>query len=93
MPTIRSETTPNPNSLKFTADAGSFLDGGMEAFASSSEAEGHPLGERLFSISGVEDVFITPEFVTVSKASAADWSRLAPKLESTLEAHLSESPS
>ncbi len=93
MPTVRSETTPNPNSLKFTADSGSFVDDGMEAFSSPADAEGHPLGERLFSISGVDDVFITPDFVTVSKLPAADWSELAPTLASTLETHLSETSS
>lgn len=90
MPTIRSETTPNPNSLKFSVDEGSFLDGGMEAFSSAEQAEGHPLGKRLFSISGVDDVFITPDFVTVSKTSASEWVQLAPKVESTLEKYLKE---
>lgn len=88
MATIHSETTPNPHSLKFTTPDGSFLEEGMAAFSSAAEAEGHPLADQLFSIGGVEDVFITPTFVTVSKAAGVDWPDAKPKIEAALAAHL-----
>lgn len=90
MPSIRSEPTPNPNSLKFTADHGPFVDRGMESFSSAEEAEGHALGERLFAISGVDNVFIMPQFVTVSKTPAADWAHVSPKVEAALSDHLAD---
>lgn len=88
MPTIRTETTPNPNSLKFTTDDGAFLDAGMEAFTSPDEAQGHPLGERLFDVDAVVDVFITPQFVTVSKHPDADWEGTAATITEALNDHL-----
>ena len=90
MSTIRTETTPNPNSLKFATDDGTFVDGGMEAFASADEAAEHPLGNDLFAVSGVDDVFITPQFVTISKQPPADWSDLTPSITDILEAHLED---
>ncbi len=89
MPALRASPTPNPNSLKFTTQGASFLDNGMVSIDSESEAQDHPLGRRLFSVGGVSNVFITPEFVTVSKQDAAEWSIVKPKIESILEDHLS----
>lgn len=88
MATTRAETTPNPNSLKFTTDDGPFVQDGMAAYSSEEAAREHPLARRLFSISGVEDVFITPQFVTVSKAPPADWGQLQPEVETILKEHL-----
>jgi hypothetical protein len=90
MPTIHAEPTPNPHSLKFTTTDGSFRDDGVAAFSSAAEAENHPLANRLFSIDGVEDVFITPTFVTVSKDSTVDWSAAQPEIKSVLSAYLDE---
>ena len=88
MATTHAERTPNPNSLKFTTDDGPFLSGGVAAYSSEEEAADNPLAQRLFSVAGVEDVFITPEFVTVSKASDAEWSSLQPDVETILTEYL-----
>lgn len=81
MPTISSSPTPNPNSIKFTLDKGTFIESGMESFNSSSDAEGHPLGERLFEIDGVANVFILPQFLTVTKSDDANWNAIVPDVE------------
>lgn len=84
MATPRAEQTPNPNSLKFTTSGGTFRQEGIAAFSSSDEADNDPLARRLFSLSGVDDVFITPQFVTVSKEPSMDWNRLKPEIEAIL---------
>jgi len=88
MATTHAERTPNPNSLKFTTDDGPFLKSGVAAYSSEEEAADDPLAQRLFAIAGVEDVFITPEFVTVSKAETVDWSSVQPDVESILSEYL-----
>jgi hypothetical protein len=88
MASLQVEPTPNPNSLKFTPENGSLLDGGMVSIDSEDEADEHPLGRRLFSVPGVTNVFITPGFVTVSKQDAAEWNSLRPKVESILKEYL-----
>jgi hypothetical protein len=88
---IQVERTPNPNSLKFSTTAGSFSGSEIVALSSVEEADRHPLGERLFAIDGVTDVFITPEFVTVSKEADADWNGLTDAIEAALADYLDES--
>lgn len=85
---IDTERTPNPNSLKFTSREGSFSESGIVAISSTDESDRHPLGARLFDIEGVDDVFITPEFVTVSKVADASWDEVKPSIESALETYL-----
>jgi len=91
MASIQVETTPNPNSLKFTTQDGSFLRSGIVAMTSHEEADRHELGERLFSIGGVDDVFITPDFVTVSKTPSTEWSDVKQDIESELSDYLTGS--
>ena len=88
MATIQAERTPNPNSLKFTTEDGPFIQEGVAAFSSEEEAKDDPLARRLFSVSGVDDVFITSQFVTVSKAPTVDWSTVKPEVETILTEHL-----
>lgn len=92
MPKIQVSPTPNPESLKFTLSKGHFIESGMESFNSAEEADEHPLGHRLFSLPGVANVFILPQFVTITKHPAADWDLLVPKIEHALEAYFKEMP-
>lgn len=84
MPTFETQPTPNPDSLKITMDEGSFIEDGMQVFSSAAQAEGHALGEALFKINGVDDVFVTPAFLTVTKAPGATWERLLPVIKRAL---------
>lgn len=88
MTTPQAEKTPNPNSLKFTTSSGAFRKEGIAAYSSLDEAENDPLARRLFSVSGVDDVFITPKFVTVSKESSTGWSEVKPEIEDVLSEYL-----
>jgi hypothetical protein len=85
---IQAERTPNPNSLKFTSTDGRFSDNEVVAITSPDEVDRHPLGGKLFALDGVADVFITPEFVTVSKEDSVEWSALKEKVEDVLETYL-----
>jgi hypothetical protein len=85
MPTFDSHPTPNPDSLKLTTDAGPFVADGMVSFNAATEAEGHPLGERLFAIDGVANVFAMADFLTVTKTRGADWDAVLPEVEAALE--------
>ncbi len=84
---LKAHPTPNPNSVKFTSESGPFIEQGMEAFASSEEAAGHPLGAALFDHKGVINVFILPDFLTVTKDDSVDWDELYPAVEGTIRKH------
>jgi hypothetical protein len=85
---IDAERTPNPNSLKFTTEQGPFSENGIVAISSPDETGRHPLGPHLFEIDGVADVFITPDFVTVSKEDRASWDDVKPSIEDALTTYL-----
>jgi hypothetical protein len=90
MASIQAERTPNPDSLKFTSATDQTFHNTVVAISSADEADRHELGERLFTISGVDDVFITPHFVTVSKTSSTDWDDLKGDVETILADYITE---
>jgi hypothetical protein len=86
---IQIHPTPNPNSIKITVDGQRFIDSGMESFSTAEDAAGHALGERVFAITGVTNVFILPDFLTVTRHPAAEWDAILPKIELVLKSYLS----
>lgn len=88
MARIQSSATPNPNSLKFTIAGEQFIEAGMESFNTADEANGHDLGRRLFAIPGVVNVFILPQFLTVTKDESASWKKIVPAVEAAIQAAL-----
>lgn len=85
MPKLDISLTPNPNSLKCTLSEGTFIPEGMESFNSAKDAAGHALGERLFRIGGIVNVFIMPRFLTITKSVDADWGDILPKVKRAVE--------
>lgn len=90
MATFQTHPTPNPNSRKITTHAGPFVEEGLASFDSAEEARDHPLGEPLFSIQGVENVLIMPDFLTITKNPGANWDQLMRKVTSILEDHFEQ---
>ncbi len=90
MPTLHTEPTPNPNSIKITSDAGAFIEGGLVSIASAEEADVHPLGRLLYAVEGVANVLILPQFVTISKVDEANWGDVLPAVKEILQNHLAD---
>ncbi|MFQ5570158.1 MAG: NifU N-terminal domain-containing protein [Rhodothermales bacterium] len=87
MPRFNTHLTPNPNSLKITTDAGDFIESGMESFSTVEEAARHPLGKLLFAIRGMANIFVLPQFVTITKTPSADWDEMLPLVDRALDAY------
>ena len=83
---IPPEATPNPNAIKFTLDRPS-VEGRGQTFRAGSDPAGSPLGARIFALDGVTNVFMTANFVSVTKEDDADWDELVPRVIEELEAH------
>jgi Fe-S cluster biogenesis protein NfuA len=84
---IQTETTPNPNSLKFLPGRAVSPDAALE-FTSPDEAVRSPLAEALFEINGVERVYFGPDFIAVSRKedAARGWEQLkAPVLAAIMD--------
>lgn len=69
---VYAELTPNPNSLKFVADV-LLLENGSVEYHSPEETVNCPLARQLFGFSGVQKVFISSNFITVTKDAGIDW--------------------
>ena len=85
---IRTETTPNPATLKFLPGQ-RVMESGTRDFAGPEEAEASPLAEVLFSLGDVEGVFFGHDFISVRAAPGADWRELKPQVLSALLDHFS----
>jgi Fe-S cluster biogenesis protein NfuA len=83
---IQTETTPNPEVLKFLPGR-DVLGEGTREFKTAEDAAASPLAEALFDLPGVERVFFGPDFLTVTKAGGdVDWRQLkAPILAAIME--------
>jgi Fe-S cluster biogenesis protein NfuA len=88
--TIRTEGTPNPNSLKYKVGR-LLIPGGSANFPTrESAAERSPLARRMFAVPGVEGVFIGSDFFTITRREGMAWGEinagLAPALEAFFDA-------
>lgn len=81
---IEHARTPNPRSMKFTADGHRFAGGGLFSFGSPADAVGNTLAEALFAVRGVTNVLILPEFVTVTLDSPQAWPAALPAINGLL---------
>ncbi len=89
---IQTEATPNPNVLKFLPGRDVMGEGTRELRA--EDAAVSPLAEAIFAVSGVERVFLGPDFLTVTRGDGdLDWRQLkAPILAAIMEHFTSGAP-
>jgi len=82
---IQTETTPNPEVLKFLPGR-EVLGEGAREFKSADEGESSPLAQALFRLGDVTRVFFGPDFLTVTKDPDAEWPHLkAPILAAIMD--------
>lgn len=71
---VYAEMTPNPATMKFVANKYLLLNNESVEFTSGREAKGFsPLAEELFHFPFVKSVFISQNFVTVTKNEMLSW--------------------
>lgn len=85
--TVYSEMTPNPNSMKFVASR-MLLDEGKVEYHHKSEAKECPLAFQLFDFTGVKSIFITSNFVTITKEADLDWYEITNILREFIQSFL-----
>jgi len=79
---VQISNTPNPNALKFTVGVDV---GGPRTFPGSGKVD-DPLAAALLDIEGVTSVFMTADFVTLTKSADASWESIVPAATGVLEA-------
>lgn len=83
---IQTETTPNPGTLKFLPGR-DVLPEGSANFRDPESAKASPLATRLFSVGGVEGVYLGHDFITVTKAMQVEWHQVKPALLGAIMEH------
>ena len=83
---IQTESTPNPATLKFLPGQ-AVLEMGTADFPSLESAAKSPLASRVFATGQVTGVFLGTDFITVTKAEAADWQHIKPAILGAIMEH------
>lgn len=84
---IRVQPTPNPEAFQFIMNR-PVIAQGTRTFESADEAKGDTLGEALFEIFGVVNVFLKENFVTVTKSDVVGWHTVMETIGETIQEHL-----
>ena len=85
---IYTETPPNPNSRKFCVEF-PLVEESVD-FPTPASAINCPLAADLFRFSFVKRVFISSNFITVTKSEDIDWLDIEPMLKSLIKGALEE---
>ena len=78
---VAIEATPNPNALKY--NVGTEV-GPPRTFVAGRETD-DPTATELLALDGVASVFMSADFVTISKLPDADWTVIAEEAKAILE--------
>lgn len=83
---IQTESTPNPQTLKFLPGRAVLGAGGRE-FTTPEAAAASPLAAAVFAVDGVKRVYLGPDFITATKDEAIEWAHLKPHVLAAIMEH------
>ena len=86
---IYTESTPNPNTLKFVTNKALLLNDAVE-FQHIDETNEAPLAKALFGFEGVTNVFISNNFVTITKQEELLWAEMMIPIKEFLKKYIDE---
>ncbi len=71
---VQSELTPNPNSIKFLPGKIVSKSGSFEL--TKKDETNNDLIKNLFSVNGVESIFLGKDFISVNKQDSVEWEEI-----------------
>jgi Fe-S cluster biogenesis protein NfuA len=83
---IQTEDTPNPETIKFVPGQPVMPSGNAE-FLKPEETESSPLAKQLFSVTGVKSVFLSGDFISVTKEEDKPWNIMKPRIMALIMDH------
>ena len=81
---IQTESTPNPNSLKFLSEKTISAIGTEEFQKENSQELTNPFIKELLNFKGVELILLSKNFLSVKKTDDVSWNELKPMVISHL---------
>ncbi len=83
---IQTESTPNPLTMKFLPGT-TVMAEGTRFYTGQNMAEESPLAMALFQIPGVTAVFLSSDFITVTRKEEEEWGTLKADILATIMDH------
>ncbi len=77
---VYAEQTPNPNAIKFVINQPLLEQGIQLEFPSVEFTKGAPLAKQLFQFPFVKNIFISTNYITITKAIGIEWSDIMNEL-------------
>ena len=71
---VQTETTPNPNSLKFLP--GKTVSNGGSFEINKKDETSNELVRNLLSVNGVEGIFLSRDFISINKYDDTSWDEI-----------------
>lgn len=85
--TIYAESTPNPEVMKFVANK-RLVESGKYEFRNAEEAINAPLAQVLFDFPFISQVFITSNYISISKFNVISWEEVILELREFIKSYL-----
>ncbi|MEX1381960.1 NifU family protein [Lutibacter sp.] len=86
---IYSEVTPNPSVLKFVANK-KLVEFDLE-YKNIEEAKNSPLATELYNFSFVKEIFISENYVSITKFDVVEWSEITNEIRSFIKQFIADS--
>lgn len=77
---IYAEETPNPSSIKFVANKLLLVSGASAEYLSPAETADAPIARQLFQFPFVKRIFISSNYITITKVDALEWEEIRDEL-------------
>ena len=84
---IYTESTPNPETLKFVTSRFLLKNSSVEYKTKESAIES-PLAQFIFGIPFVQQVFISSHFITITKKAEYEWYEITPEIKECVKTYL-----
>ena len=81
--TVYGETTPNPASLKFVINKG--ITKSTVEFKNIDDAKASPLAQELFKFHYVKEIFITENYISITKYDSSSWDEITLELRTFIK--------
>ena len=87
--TVYAESTPNPKVMKFVVNR-AIVTGDSVEFMNIDDAVDSPLATKLFHFPFVKEVFISDNYISVTKYDMVEWGDVYPELRSFIREYLAD---
>ena len=85
--TIYAESTPNPEVMKFVANK-RLVESGKYEFRNAEEAKHAPIAQALFGFPFISQVFITSNYISISKFNVISWEEVTLELREFIKDYI-----